>query len=423
MGCTMNNTLILKGNIIFTADKDTFTVHENSYIIAKDGKTIAVYEQLPERYLGFNIEDYGDALIIPSFVDLHVHAPQFLQMGNGLDLQLIEWLNQYTYEAEKRMSDPLFAEQVYHYFVDELYQNGSMRSVIFATIHEKSTEILFDKVMEKGLSAYIGNVNMDRNAPDELIEDTVESIAKTKRIIEKYNGNKLVKPIITPRFAPCCSGELMQGLGELVQKTQVPIQTHLSENPSEIKWVNELFPDCLNYSSVYVKYGLYGINKTLMAHAVYLTDEEITLAKNKQVFLVHCPDSNLNLSSGIMPVSKYLDLGIKVGLGTDVGASHTLFMADTITKAVQSSKVINIYNRDSRILKLSEAFFLATKGGGNFFGKVGSFEPGYSFDALVIKEDNDLFRKELSPLARLQRFLYSGDNRNIKVRYLEGRKK
>lgn len=418
----MNNILILKGNIVFTKNKDAFTVHENSYIISEDGLIIGIYKNIPSQFVGIDIIDYRNSLIIPSFVDLHTHAPQYLQMGNGLDLQLIDWLNQYTYPAEIRISDAGFAESIYHQFVNELYKNGSLRSVIFTTIHEKSTEILFSKIKNVGLSAYIGNVNMDRNAPRELIEDTEESITKTMRIIKKYGDNKLIKPIITPRFAPCCSDKLLKGLGDVVKETNVPVQTHLSENPSEIEWVKELFPDCPNYTSVYMKYGLYGINKTLMAHAVYLTEEEIKLAKNDKIFLVHCPDSNLNLSSGIMPVAMFLDSGIQIGLGTDIGASHTLSMANTIVKAVQSSKANNIYNRDSRILKLSEAFYLATKGGGNFFGNTGSFEAGYTLDALIINEDDQLLKNELTPLARLQRYLYSGDNSSIIARYLEGKK-
>lgn len=412
----------IKGHIIYTKVKDSFEIHENSYIVIDDKKIVGIYNELPDIYKDVAIIDYGyNSIIIPSFIDLHIHAPQYLQMGIGLDLELIEWLDQYTFKYEALFSDVNYAKKLYPRFVDALYREGTLRSCIFATIHNESNNVLIDELKKKKLSAYVGKVNMNQNAPDNLLQSTECSIEETKRFIEGSNNTgDSIKPIITPRFAPCCTSELLEELGELSIEKQLPVQTHLSENKKEVEWVKSLFPNNKNYSDVYKRHQLYGNQKTILAHSIYLTNEEVEMAsKEKNVYLVHCPSSNSNLSSGIMPVTYYLDKGIKVGLGTDVGAGNKLSMADVITNAIQYSKIRHVYNEEERVLSLPESFFLATKMNGSFFGKVGSFEKDYYFDALVIR-DPDPLTSCLSPLERLQRFLYCGSSNSIVERYLEG---
>ncbi len=415
----MTDIQVLKGHIIYTKEKDSFEVHKNSYIIIKDHTVIGICETLPEEYRCIPVMDYGDALIIPSFIDLHIHAPQYMQMGVGLNLGLIDWLNQYTFKNEAKFEDLAYAEKVYPRFVDALYQNGTLRSCIFATIHKESTHELVKALENKHLAAYVGKVNMNQNAPDNLLETTDMSVSETIDFIEAIGEARYVKPIITPRFAPSCTSELMQELGKLSNDRAIPIQTHLAETKREINWVMELFPDSKTYSHVYEDHQLYGQQKSLMAHAVYLSDEELEMAKNQEVFLVHCPNSNLNLTSGIMPVTTCIDQGIQVGMGSDVGAGHKIGMNHTITCAIQCSKMRHVINPEERILKESEAFYLATKLNGRFFGNVGSFEEGYLFDALIIK-DPDHLMDELTPLEQLQRFLYCGGPDSIIGRYLEG---
>jgi guanine deaminase len=418
----MTNLRAIKGNIIYTKVKDCFEIHENSYIVINDKKIIGIYNKLPNSYEDITVIDYGNnAIIIPAFIDLHIHAPQYLQMGIGLDLELIEWLEQYTFKYEALFSDVNYAKKLYPRFVDRLYKEGTLRSCIFGTIHNKSTQVLVDELKKKKLSAYVGKVNMDQNAPNDLLQSTKCSVEETKEFVEdKNNTTELITPIITPRFAPCCTSELLSKLGELSMEKQLPVQTHLSENRKEVQWVKSLFPDSKNYSDVYKKHNLYGNQKTILAHSIYLTDEEVEMARQeKNVYLVHCPNSNSNLSSGIMPVTHYLDKGINVGLGTDVGAGNKISMTEMITNAVQCSKIRHVYNEQERVLSISEAFYLATKVNGSFFGKVGSFEEGYYFDALVIR-DKDPLISFLSPLEKLQRYLYCGDSCSIVERYLEG---
>ncbi|GMQ59985.1 amidohydrolase family protein [Vallitalea sediminicola] len=418
----MTNIKALKGHIIYTEVKDKFEIHENSYIVIDDKKIVGIYKELPDIYKDIAVIDYGyNSIIIPAFIDLHIHAPQYLQMGIGLDLELIEWLEQYTFKYEALFSDVNYAKKLYPRFVNALYREGTLRSCIFATIHNESTKVLIDELKKKKLSAYVGKVNMNQNAPENLLQSTECSIEETKAFIDDNdNDENLIKPIITPRFAPCCTSELLEELGELSTQKQVPVQTHLSENRREVEWVKSLFPDSKNYSDIYKKHHLYGNQKTILAHSIYLTDEEIDMAReDKNIYLVHCPNSNSNLSSGIMPVTYFLDKGINIGLGTDIGAGNKISMKDMITSAIQYSKIRHVYNEGERILSLPEAFYLATKMNGSFFGKIGSFEEDYYFDALIIKDPDPLISC-LSPLERLQRFLYCGDSSSIVERYLEG---
>jgi len=415
---------IFKGNIIFAPTPEELKICAKSYIVVKNGMVEGIYERLPEEYGEEPVKDYGERLILPGFVDLHVHASQFDQRGLGLDRGLIDWLNDYTFSTESRFSDPAYAWEAYSIFADELIRQGTVRTCIFATIHKESTGLLFEILQEKGIGAFVGKVNMDRNCPDFLKEKTEISIKETEELIAQYGRHPLVKPILTPRFAPTSSEELLKAIGELAKKYNLPVQSHLSENPSEVKWVRELFPSHPTYSDVYLDFGLFGHAPALMAHGIYLTDRELELIKANDVMLVHCPESNINLVSGIMPVRKWLHHGIRVGLGSDVGASHTLAMSKAIVRAIQLSKLMKVFDPHAKPLTkpltTAEAFYMATKGGGSFFGKVGSFEKGYSFDAIIV-EDDPRITGRLSLEEQFQRFLYTGDARNIIARFVEGR--
>lgn len=411
---------ILKGNIVFTKEKDSFEVYEQSYIIIDDSTVKGIYRTLPETFDEIEVKDYGEAIIVPSFIDLHIHGPQFSQRGIGMNLQLIDWLNQYTFLLEGKFADVNYGKKMYPDFVDSLYDHGTLRSVIFATVHDESNRCLIELLKDKGLSAYVGKVNMDRNAPVSLIQTSERSLRETEAFIDDYSNETLVKPIITPRFAPSCSQGLLEGLGRLSIKYHVPVQSHLSENRDEVAWVKSLFPDNDSYSHVYHQNLLLGQEKTLMAHAIYLEDKEIPLLVKENVFLVHCPYSNMNLASGIMPLTNYMDRGLNIGLGSDVGGGNEIAMYKTIAAAIQCSKMRYVNNSEERILSESEGFYLATKVNGKFFGDdIGSFEEGYKFDALVIRDDNPLLMT-LSPLEQLERFIYCGETKHIIARYLEG---
>ncbi|MGH4138392.1 guanine deaminase [Clostridium sp.] len=412
----------LKGNIIFTATSEKFEVYENSYLVESDGIVIGIFKELPSNLKGIEVDNFGNSLIIPGFVDMHLHAPQFQNIGIGLDEELLQWLDKYTFPEETKYSNEEYAKRLYTNLAKELWRNGTTRAVLFSTIHRNGTEILMDVLNRAGIGAYVGKVNMDRNSPDYYVEATEESLASTEEWIlatkDKYN---LVAPIITPRFVPSCSVKLMKGLAKLSEKYNIKVQSHLSENEDEIQWVKELHPEYGSYAGVYEGMNLLTEN-TIMAHAVYSTPEEIELLAKRNSFIAHCPNANYNLSSGIMPARRFIDAGIRVGLGTDIGAGHQIGIYKVMNCAVQTSK-INWVNsgRVERCLTMPEAFYMGTKGGGEFFGKVGSFEDGYSLDALVIDDENLGDRDFRSIEERLQRFIYCGDDRNITKRYVAGK--
>lgn len=413
----------IKGNIIFTEEFGKYHIIANGYIVIYDKSIVGIYEELPEDYKNIRVTDYGNNLIIPGFTDLHLHGPQFPNLGLGLDKELMPWLNTYTFPEEAKYWDMKYAKKVYSTLAKELWRNGTTRSCIFATIHLESTKILMDILNEAGLGAYVGKVNMDRNCPSFLIEDTDTSIKETEEFLREYGDKyEYVKPIITPRFVPTCSTKLLMALGELANKYNVPVQSHLSENKDEIEFVKELHPEYENYATVYNEAGLLGQQPTIMAHCVLLDENEVEMLKKNQVFIAHSPNSNSNLASGIAPIRKLINKGIPVGLASDISGGHSLSMCNVIVESAQVSNIkwLESGKKDTP-LNTAELFYLATKGSGKFFGKVGSFEEGYDFDALVIDDGSLNGLKELTIEERLQKFIYTGSPKNIIVRYFAGK--
>lgn len=413
----------IKGNIVYAKEFGKLEIIENGYIIVEDKLVKGTYKELPKSFSDVKVVDYGDNIIIPGFVDIHLHAPQYANLGLGLDKELMPWLDAYTFPEESKFCDIDYAKKVYSSFIKDLWRFGTTRSCVFASIHKNATMLLMDLFAEAGLGAYVGKVNMDRNSPEYLVETKEESLNDTEEILKEY-GNKyeLVKPIITPRFVVSCCMDLMRSLGKLAKKYNVPVQSHLSENTGEISFVKELHPEYKNYASVYDDAGLFGDTPTIMAHCILVDEEEIELMARKKVFVAHSPASNFNLASGIAPVRRLVTRGVPVGLASDIGGGHSLSMMRVIVNSAQASNIKWVETQKvDKPLNTSELFYLATKGGGKFFGKVGSFEEGYEFDALVVDDSSLTIFKELSLAERLQKFIYTGDDRNIKVRYVVGK--
>ena len=416
---------IYKANILFTPTPGQLKIIPNGYIVVKSNGLIeGVYEELPENLdWRRQVMDFGNKLLIPAFNDLHVHAPQYRNMGLALDLELLPWLNTYTFPEEAKFIDPDYARRMYRRFVHELWMQGTMRSAVFATIHPVSTRILADLFMQAGMGAFVGLVAMNRNSPENLENTTaevIEGMRMLKQHLDEHCDDGLVQPIITPRFVPSCSDKMLRALGEFAKETGLPVQSHLSENRTEIDWVKELEPESTCYGDAYNRYGLFGQTPTLMAHCCYTDGEEMELMRKNGVYVVHCPMSNSNLSSGMAPIRKFLDAGIHVGLGTDVSAGHHMSMLRVMQYAIQVSKLNYAQTKGAMpFLSLSEVLYLATKGGGSFFGKVGSFEEGYEFDALLI-DDTYLNYDNYSLEQRLERYIYLGDDRDIKRRFCRG---
>lgn len=422
----MQKNFVVKGNIIYSKNPSDLAIYENAFLVCAEGLTVGIFPELPEEYVSFPLYDYGKCLIIPGLVDLHVHAPQYTYRGLGMDKELLDWLQTYAFPEESRYEDPDYAERAYRIFVEKMRTNATTRACIFATAHVPATLLLMEMLEKSGLITYVGKVSMDRNAPAPLCEESpaVAAAAVEKWLKTSLKKYKNTKPMLTPRFIPSCTDDLLTSLGRFQKKYHVPVQSHLSENLSEIAWVRELCPYSSDYGEAYEHFGLFGGNApTVMAHGVWPGKREFARIKERGVYIAHCPQSNTNIASGIAPVRQYLDAGIHIGLGSDVagGSSDSIFRA--MVDAIQVSKLRwRLITQDDAPITLDEAFYMATAGGGEFFGKVGKFEEGYEFDAVVLDDENLPTPREFSTHERLERIVYLGDDRNIAAKFVAGRK-
>ncbi len=413
-----DNCKAYHGNIIYSKSKDALICEANSYVLVEGNRVKKVVKDIPAEFPKNNIIEWGNSLIIPGFCDMHVHAPQFLQRGMGMDKELLDWLNTYTFPNEALFQDENHAKKVYSMFVKELLKQGTLHVNCFPSIHYKASQILLDILKENKLFAFTGKLNMDQNSPDYYIESTEKSLEETEKFLMSNNKAENVRPSIIPRFTITCSESLLSGLGKLSQKYEAPIHSHMCEAVNEMKVVSELFPNYKNGAEIFYKNNLLGQRPTIMAHCIFMDDDVLALMKNENCMAVHCPDATANVNSGgIMPVKKLLDMGINLALGSDIGAGVSAGIYRAIATTIQHSKIRNMYDDSWEAVKLSEAFYMATKSGGRYFDKVGSFEEGYCFNALVINDDN-FGNENLSPIERLERFCYLGDDRNIVARYI-----
>lgn len=417
---------ILKGNIVYSKNKDELRILKDHYLISESGLVKGVFEKVPPEYAQVSVSDYGECLIIPGLTDLHVHAPQYTFRAMGMDMELLEWLETNTFPEEAKYQDLEYARRAYRIFTDNLKRSATTRACIFGTIHRDATLLLMDQLEQSGLVTYVGKVNMDRNCPDYLREESAEesgiqTVEWIKDVLHKKYQNTM--PILTPRFTPSCSDELMENLKKIQMYYQIPVQSHLSENPGEIAWVKELCPWSEFYGDVYDRFGLFGADcKTVMAHCVYSGKEEQQRMKENGVFIAHCPESNMNLSSGVAPVRTFLEEGLHVGIGSDVAGGSTENLFKAMALAIQASKLRWRMQDDGlKPLTLEEVFYIATKGGGEFFGNVGSFEPGFELDAVVLDDTRIVHSQNLDVRARLERMIYLADEREIRAKYVRGR--
>jgi guanine deaminase len=442
---------ILSGDICYSRDPNSLEMRKGAFLVCTGGKSRGVFDKIPGEYHNLPLIDYTGNIIVPGLTDLHIHAPQFAFRSLGMDLELLDWLEKHAFPEEAKYANLTYAETAYRAFIENLKTGPNTRICVFATIHVPATLLLMEMLEESGLACFVGKVNMDRNSPSYLTES--ESEKSTREWLQKYETKntagtfKNVRPILTPRFIPSCTDNLMKELSQIQREYNergivIPLQSHLSENKKEIEWVRELCPESSGYADAYDRRFLLN-NPTIMAHCVWSDDAEIDLLIRRGIFIAHCPQSNTNLSSGIAPVRKFIRSGVPLGLGSDVaGGVHTsIFRA--MADAIQVSKLryalagTDKENSDEKPITVEEAFYLGTAGGGAFFGKLaggnavsgsaedspgaaGSFENGYDFDALIIDDTNIASPQALSLRDRLERIIYLSDERNIKAKYVRG---
>ncbi|MDD3336638.1 MAG: amidohydrolase family protein [Eubacteriales bacterium] len=419
----MNTSFVLAGHLITTPEPKAFSVLENGYLVIENGLIQGCYSSLPEKYAALPLQRYDHQLIIPGLCDIHVHAPQYAYRGLGMDLELLEWLNTHAFPEEAHYEQMEYAQKAYGQFVHDLQNSATTRASIFATLHVPATLLLTQLLEQAGMRGYVGKVNMDRNSPDNLRErDAKESLRQTEEWLTQTASFRRVRPILTPRFVPSCSDELLEGLAALRKRDHLPLQSHLSENENEIAWVKELCPAASCYADAYALRGLLEEDgSVVMAHCVHPTDGERKILKEKKVLVAHCPASNTNLCSGIAPIRRFLEEGISVGLGSDIAGGYELSMFRAMTDAVQVSKLRSCFDPlKPKPLSLSEAFYLATKGGGQLFGQVGSFEKGYQADIVVLDDSRIESARPLKVEERLERAIYLEKDVRITAKYIAG---
>lgn len=422
----MQNSFVLHGDICYAAARDKLVTQRGGYLVCVDGLSQGVFAQCPEEFRHLPQYDYADQLIIPGLTDLHMHAPQFSFRSVGLDMELLDWLNTYTFPEESKYADLAYAKTAYGHFVHDILHGPNTRACLFGTLHVDATIELMDQLEQAGLVTMVGKVNMDRNGAPTLQEASAEASAQaTRRWLEAIDGRyQYTKPILTPRFIPSCSDKLMGMLGEIQKQYRLPVQSHLSENLGEIAWVKELCPGTKHYGGAYDQFGLFGGADcpTIMAHCVWSSDDEIALMRERGVYMAHCAASNSNLASGIAPVRRFMNAGVSVGLGSDIaGGTHTSILR-AMVDSIQASKLCwRLIDQDLQPLSVTEAFWLGSVGSGSFFGKVGSFVEGYECDAVVISDARYNHAGPENLATRLERTIYLSEDQDVQHKFVQGR--
>lgn len=369
-----------------------------------------------------NIIDHRGKLIIPGFIDTHIHYPQ-TQMIAAYGEQLLEWLETYTFPTERQFNNKGHAKVISRFFINELLKNGTTSALVFGTVHPQSIEALFEEALDKNMRIIAGKVMMDRNAPDYLLDSPKTSYQDSKNLIEKWHNHGRLQYAITPRFAPTSSPEQLTAAGKLkAEYPDVYIHTHLSENKNEIEWVKSLFPERDGYFDVYEYYGLAG-KRSIFAHSIHLTDKEWGAFKRTDSVMSFCPTSNLFLGSGLFDLKKAEKNNIRVGLGTDIGAGTSFSQLKTLNDAYK------IMQLQGNKLSAFKGLYLATLGGAQSLSidnKVGNFEIGKEADFVILNwATTDLQKLRHQYSKNLEDKLFAlmmlGDERNINATYVAGK--
>lgn len=403
---------------------------EDGLLVLENGKIkdFGPYEQLREKYSAIEAIAYPDKLIMPGFIDTHIHYPQTAMVA-AYGEQLLEWLSKYTFPTEAKFKDKNYAEEIAIVFLDELLKNGTTTALVFAAVFPESVDAFFEEAERRNLRMIAGKVMMNRNAPDFLLDTAQSSYDETKALIEKWHQKGRLLYAVTPRFAITSTDEQLDLAGKLLSEfPDVYLHTHLSENVNEVQFVAELFPNSKGYLDVYDQAGLVK-EKSIFAHGVQLTDQEFKRLSETKSAIAFCPTSNLFLGSGLFKLhkAKSSENPVKVGLGTDVGAGTSFSLLQTANEAY---KVVQLQGQK---LSSFQALFLATLGGARALSledKLGNFDIGKEADFIVLDpkatpamalRNSDFPVKTLEDIAdKAFAIMIMGDDRTIEATYIMG---
>lgn len=376
-------------------------------------------ENIPENCL---FHDHRGKLIVPGFIDSHIHFPQAEIVG-AYGEQLLQWLEKHAFPAEMQYQDAAYATEMAGFFIDQLLRNGTTTAAVFCTVHPQSVEALFGAAEKINMRIIAGKVMMDRNAPVELLDSPDSSYSESKALIEKYHKRGRLLYAITPRFAPTSTAEQLEMAGKLKQEfPDTYLQTHLSENLKEIEWVKELFPEQENYLDVYHHHGLTG-PRSIFAHCIHLVKEEWDCLHDSDSAIAFCPTSNLFLGSGLFDLEQALARKIKIGMATDIGGGTSFNMLRTLSEAY---KVMQL---QSKSFSPWDALYLATLGGAKALSLdhlIGNFDIGKEADFVVLDPKATTLQARRSEKSKdvadlLFSLIVLGDERSISHTYVDGR--
>ncbi len=370
------------------------------------------------------LKHYADSLIMPGFIDSHVHYPQ-TQIIAAYGEQLIDWLNNYTFIAEQNFKDRAHADEVAEVFLREQRRNGVTASTIFCTVFPESVEAIFAEAEKFNMRIMAGKVCMDRNAPEALLDTPEKAYDESKSLIEKWHKKGRAEYVITPRFAPTSTHEQLEMVGALAAEyPDTLIQSHVSENVSEIAWVKELFPKAKDYTDVYDQYGLLR-DRAIYGHGVHLTEREFHVLHERGSAVAHCPTSNFFLGSGAFNVhlAKKADRPIKMGLATDLGAGTSFSILQTMNEAYKAAQL------NGAPYSSLHTFYLATRGTAEALSlqdKIGSLEVGMEADIVVLNlKSTPIIEYRMKYAESLEEALFIqmtlGDDRAIAATYIAGK--
>ncbi|MBN2690006.1 MAG: guanine deaminase [Gammaproteobacteria bacterium] len=398
----------------------------DGFLLVRDGKVAALgafadlSKTIPENV---EVVDYRNFLIVPGFIDAHIHFPQ-IEVIASYGEQLLTWLNEYVFPTERKYADQEYAFKMADVFLKELFKNGTTTALTYTTVHKSSAEALFERAQESRMRLIAGKITMDRNAPNYLLDTAKTAYDDSKALIEKWHNKDRLSYVITVRFAPTSTEGQMEVMGALHKEyNDVYLQTHLAENLDELAWVKQLYPSSKDYTDVYDVYGLLG-ERSIFAHSIHLSDREHKRLAESDSVLAWCPSANFFLGSGLFNLGKARDFNNKVALGSDVGAGTSFSMLNILSEAYKMAALQNIKFSPLR------SFYKITLGNARALGldsKIGNFELGKEADFVVLDPNaTDILSLKNSRANNLSELLFNlimlGNNRAVKATYVYGGK-
>lgn len=407
------------------ADPAAVEYFDDGLLLVENGAIVEVgdAESMLPRCGDAPLTEFPGKIIVPGFIDCHVHFPQ-LDIIASYGEQLLDWLNRYAFPAEQRFADRAYADEVAGVFLDELLLNGTTTAMVFGTVHAHSADAIFEAATLRGMRIVAGKVLMDRNCPEALQDDPQSAYAESKNLIERWHGKGRLGYAITPRFAVTSSDEQLAAAGQLAAEyPDVWVHTHLAENIAEVEVIRQQFPQHRSYLDVYDQHGLLR-ERSVFAHCLHLDDEDRQCMARKGGAAAFCPTSNLFLGSGLFDLRAMHAAGVRCGLGTDVGGGTSLNLLRTASEAY---KVLHLQDQS---LPATRALFLATLGAARALyldDKLGNFEAGKEADFVVLDPAaSSLSKRRTSVASSIDEKLFAtimlADERHVAATYVAGQR-